>query len=150
PKVVQDLSEITRTISSKNVLEAYHDAIQVREEATTLFSLGYLDLPARARVESLFRACCERILRIVRDLPYVPEELEPLERAFADTYYGNFSVFQSAPDHWAVKQLFPVMPLQRLAERPTRRAILADLTCDSDGKIDRFIDVRDVKDVLEL
>lgn len=150
PKVVQDLSEIARTLSSKNVLEAYHDAIQIREEATTLFSLGYLDLPARARVESLFRACCERILRIVRDLPYVPEELEPLERAFADTYYGNFSVFQSAPDHWAVKQLFPVMPLQRLGEKPTRRAILADLTCDSDGKIDRFIDVRDVKDVLEL
>lgn len=150
PKVVQDLSEIAGSISSKNVLEAYHDAIQIREEATTLFSLGYLDLPARARVESLFRACCERILRIVRDLPYVPEELEPLERAFADTYYGNFSVFQSAPDHWAVKQLFPVMPLQRLDEKPTRRAILADLTCDSDGKIDRFIDVRDVKDVLEL
>jgi arginine decarboxylase len=149
-KVVQDLSEILLSISQKNVLEAYHDAIQLKEEATTLFSLGYLDLPARARVEELFRACCERILRIVRDMPYVPEELEPLERALADTYYGNFSVFQSAPDHWAVKQLFPVMPIQRLDEKPTRRGILADLTCDSDGKIDKFIDPRDVKDVLEL
>lgn len=149
-KVVQDLSEILQSISQKNVLEAYHDAIQLKEEATTLFSLGYLDLPARARVEELFRACCERILRIVRDMPYVPEELEPLERALADTYYGNFSVFQSAPDHWAVKQLFPVMPIQRLDEKPTRRGILADLTCDSDGKIDKFIDPRDVKDVLEL
>lgn len=150
PKVVQDLSEIVKGISQKNVLEAYHDAIQLKEEATTLFSLGYLDLPGRARVEALFRACCERILRIVREMPYVPEELEPLERALADTYYGNFSVFQSAPDHWAVKQLFPVMPIQRLDEKPTRRGILADLTCDSDGKIDRFIDQRDVKDVLEL
>jgi len=150
PKVVQDLSEIAQTISQKNVLEAYHDAIQLKEEATTLFSLGYLDLPGRARVEALFRACCERILRIVRELPYVPEELEPLERALADTYYGNFSVFQSAPDHWAVKQLFPVMPIQRLDEKPTRKGILADLTCDSDGKIDKFIDPRDVKDVLEL
>lgn len=150
PKVVQELAEITQTISKKNVLEAYHDAIQLKEEATTLFSLGYLDLPGRARVEALFRACCERILRAVRELPFVPEELEPLERALADTYYGNFSVFQSAPDHWAVKQLFPVMPIQRLNEKPTRKGILADLTCDSDGKIDKFIDPHDVKDVLEL
>jgi arginine decarboxylase len=83
-------------------------------------------------------------------MPYVPEELEPLEKGLADTYYGNFSVFQSAPDHWAVKQLFPVMPIHRLDEKPTRRGIFADLTCDSDGKIDRFIDPRDVRDVLEL
>ena len=86
----------------------------------------------------------------MRELPYVPDELEPLEKGLADTYYGNFSVFQSAPDHWAVKQLFPVMPIHRLDEKPTRRGVFADLTCDSDGKIDRFIDQRDVKDVLEL
>ena len=86
----------------------------------------------------------------MRELPYVPDDLEPLEKGLADTYYGNFSVFQSAPDHWAVKQLFPVMPIHRLNERPTRRGVFADLTCDSDGKIDRFIDQRDVKDVLEL
>jgi arginine decarboxylase len=149
-KVIRDLHEVWSSISQKNVQEAYHDSLQLKEEATTLFTLGYLDLRARARVERLFWDCCEKILRIVRDLPYVPDDLEPLERGLADTYYGNFSVFQSAPDHWAVKQLFPVMPIHRLDERPTRRGVFADLTCDSDGKIDRFIDQRDVKDVLEL
>ena len=149
-KVIKDLAEIYTSISQKNVQEAYHDSLQLKEEASELFSLGYLDLRARARVERLFWDCCERILRIVRELPYVPDELEPLEKGLADTYYGNFSVFQSMPDHWAVKQLFPVLPIQRLEERPTRRGIFADLTCDSDGKIDKFIDQRDVKDVLEL
>lgn len=149
-KVIQDLAEVWGSISQKNVLEAYHDALHLKEEAATLFSLGYLNLRDRARVERLFWDCCEKILRVVRELPFVPEELEPLEKGLADTYYGNFSVFQSAPDHWAVKQLFPVMPLQRLHERPTRRGVFADLTCDSDGKIDRFIDQRDVRDTLEL
>jgi arginine decarboxylase len=101
-------------------------------------------------VERLFWNCCEKILRIVRELEYVPEDLEDLEKGLADTYYGNLSVFQSAPDHWAVKQLFPVLPIHRLNERPTRRGVFADLTCDSDGKIDRFIDQHDVRDVLEL
>jgi arginine decarboxylase len=149
-KVIKDLAEVWAGVSQKNVQEAYHDSLQLKEEAATLFSLGYLDLRARARVERLFWDCCEKILRISRELPYVPEDLEPLEKGLADTYYGNFSVFQSAPDHWAVKQLFPVMPIHRLDERPTRRGVFADLTCDSDGKIDRFIDPRDVKDVLEL
>ncbi len=86
----------------------------------------------------------------MRDLPYVTDYLADLEKELADTYYGNFSVFQSAPDHWAVRQLFPVMPIHRLDEKPTRRGVFADLTCDSDGKIDKFIDQRDVRDVLEL
>lgn len=149
-KVIKDLAEVWAGISQKNVQEAYHDSLQLKEEAATLFSLGYLDLRARARVERLFWDCCEKILRITRELPYVPDDLEPLEKGLADTYYGNFSVFQSAPDHWAVKQLFPVMPIHRLDEKPTRRGVFADLTCDSDGKIDKFIDQRDVKDVLEL
>jgi arginine decarboxylase len=149
-KVLKDLAEIWTSISQKNVQEAYHDSLQLKEEAAELFSLGYLDLRARARVERLFWDCCEKILRIVRELPYVPDDLEPLEKGLADTYYGNFSVFQSAPDHWAVKQLFPIMPIHRLEEKPTRRGVFADLTCDSDGKIDKFIDQRDVKDVLEL
>lgn len=149
-KVVQDLGEVWRGINRKNVRECYHDAVQIKEDAATLFSLGQLDLRARARVERLFWDCCEKIQRIVRDLPEVPEELEDLEKDLADTYYGNFSVFQSAPDHWAVKQLFPVMPIHRLDQKPTRRGIFADLTCDSDGKIDQFIDQHDVKDVLEL
>jgi arginine decarboxylase len=150
PKVLQDLAEVGRGVSKKNVQEAYHDALQFKEEAATLFSLGYLDLRARAQVERLFWSCCERILRIVRELPSVPEDLEPLEKGMADTYFANLSVFQSAPDHWAVKQLFPLMPIHRLGEKPTRRGVIADLTCDSDGKIDQFIDTHDVKDVLEL
>ena len=150
PKVLRDLEEVWETVSQKNLQEAYHDALQLKEEANTLFSLGYLDLPTRARVEYQFFRCCERILRIVRELPEVPEDLEPLEKGLADTYYANLSIFQSAPDHWAVKQLFPVLPIHRLDEKPNRRGVFADLTCDSDGKINRFIDTHDVKDVLEL
>ncbi len=149
-RILRDLQEVWSSTTQKNVLEAYHDSLQLKEESASLFSLGYLNLRERARAERLFWHCCEKILRITRALPSVPEELEPLEKSLADTYYSNFSVFQSAPDHWAVKQLFPVMPIHRLKEKPTRRGILADLTCDSDGKIDQFIDPHDVKDVLEL
>jgi arginine decarboxylase len=141
---------ILKDISLKNFQESYHDALQLKEEAISLFNLGYLDLKGRAIAETLFWAICDRIRLIVNTLDYVPDELQGLERALADTYYCNFSVFQSAPDHWAVKQLFPTMPIHRLGERPTRRAVLADLTCDSDGKVDKFIDLRDVKSVLEV
>ena len=149
-KVIRDLAEVWQNVSRKNVIEAYHDALQLKEDASTLFSHGSLDLRDRARVERLFWACCEKILKITRELPYVPEDLAGLEKGMADTYYANFSVFQSAPDHWAVKQLFPVMPIHRLHEEPTRRGVFADLTCDSDGTINQFIDQHDVKDVLEL
>jgi len=147
---IANMVQILRDLSQKNFQESYHDALQLKEEAISLFNLGYLDLKGRAMAENLFWVICDRINGIVRTLDYVPEELGGLERALADTYYCNFSVFQSAPDHWAVKQLFPTMPIHRLNERPTRRAILADLTCDSDGKVDRFIDLRDVKSVLEV
>jgi arginine decarboxylase len=150
PAVVQQLCETWRSISRKNFQEAYHDALQLKEEATNLFNVGLLDLRGRARVEQIFWGCCEAILKIIRELEYVPDDLEGLEKGLADTYYGNFSVFQSVPDHWAVKQLFPTLPLHRLNERPTRRAVLADLTCDSDGKMDQFIELRDVKNALEL
>ncbi|UCE86736.1 MAG: biosynthetic arginine decarboxylase [Deltaproteobacteria bacterium] len=150
PRLLHDLAEIWSGVSRKNVQEAYHDALQIKEEASSMFSLGYLDLRGRARVERLFWSCCEKILRTVRDLEHVSEDLQNLERSLADTYYGNFSVFQSMPDHWAVKQLFPVMPIHRLGEKPTRRGVFADLTCDSDGKIDQFIDPHDVRDVLDL
>jgi arginine decarboxylase len=148
--LIQQLSETYEGVSRKSFQEAYHDALQIKEEAIGAFNLGVLDLRARARVEELFWATCEKILKIVRELDYVPDELEGLERQLSDTYYCNLSIFQSIPDHWAVKQLFPTMPIHRLDERPARRAIIADLTCDSDGKIDQFIDLRDVKDVLEL
>ncbi|HEY7508625.1 MAG TPA: biosynthetic arginine decarboxylase [Vicinamibacteria bacterium] len=149
-RVIQQLYETYAGVSRKNFQEAYHDALQLKEEAITAFNLGILDLKARARVEELFYATCERILKIVRDLPYVPDELEGLERQLSDTYYCNFSLFQSLPDHWAVRQLFPTMPIDRLDKAPSRRAVLADLTCDSDGKMDQFIDLRDVKHFLEL
>jgi arginine decarboxylase len=148
--VIHELVETWRSVSRKNFQEAYHDALQLKEEATNLFNVGLLDLRGRARVEQLFWGCCEAILKIIRELDYVPDDLEGLEKGLADTYYGNFSVFQSAPDHWAVKQLFPTLPLHRLDERPTRRGVIADLTCDSDGKIDQFIELRDVKSSLEL
>jgi arginine decarboxylase len=150
PKVLKDLAEVWAGVNKKNVIESYHDALQVKEDASTLFNIGQLDLRGRARVERLFWDCCEKIQKIASELKEMPEELEDLEKGLADTYYGNLSVFQSMPDHWAVKQLFPVMPIQRLNEKPTRRAIIADLTCDSDGKIDQFIDQHDVKNVLEL
>jgi arginine decarboxylase len=150
PRVVQDLWEIWNSLSRKNPLEGWHDLLQLKDEAGTLFALGYLDLRARARVEKLFQAGCEKLLRIVRELPQVPEELEDIEKTLADTYYGNFSMFQSMPDHWGFKQLFPVMPIHRLEQEPTRRGVIADLTCDSDGKIGEFIDQHDVRKTLEL
>ena len=149
-RVIQQLYETYQGISRKNFQEAYHDVLTLKEEGITAFNLGILDLKARARVEQLFYATIEKILKIVRDLPYVPDELEGLEKHLADTYYCNFSLFQSLPDHWAVRQLFPTMPIDRLNKAPTRRAILADLTCDSDGKMDQFIDLRDVKHYLDL
>ncbi len=149
-RVVKNLFETFREVSRKNVLEAYHDALEYKEEALQLFNLGNLSLEERVVAEDIFWAVCQKILKIVRDLREVPEELEGLERALSDTYFCNFSMFQSLPDIWAIDQLFPIMPIHRLGEEPTRRAVLADITCDSDGKIDHFIDRRDVKSVLEL
>jgi arginine decarboxylase len=149
-RVIEELRGMRQNISTANVLESYHDLMQLKEEAMSLFNLGYLDLADRALTEELCGCCCDRILNVVREMDYVPEDLQDLERLLADTYYGNFSVFQSLPDSWAMSQLFPLMPIHRLDEPPTRRGIFADLTCDSDGKVDQFIDLRDVRDVLEL
>ncbi|MCH8889557.1 MAG: biosynthetic arginine decarboxylase [Myxococcales bacterium] len=150
PKVLRDLADVWSDTSIENVQESYHNAQLLKEEASTMFSLGYLDLRGKARGEHLFAKCCEKILEFLRELPVVPEDLTDFETEFSDTYYGNFSVFQSAPDHWAVKQLFPVMPIHRLDEQPTRRGVFADLTCDSDGKIDQFINPREAKNLIEL
>jgi arginine decarboxylase len=145
-----DLAEVRDSVSRKTFQEAWHDALELREEALSRFELGLLDLRQRARAERIFWQALSRILNVVRGLDYVPDELEGLEKHLADVYYCNFSVFQSAPDLWAVGQLFPIVPIHRLKQKPTRRAVLADITCDSDGKVDKFIDLRDVKDVLEL
>jgi arginine decarboxylase len=142
--------ETYQAVSAKNLLESYHDAVEYKDQVLQLFNLGHLSLEHRVLCENLFWAICEKVLMIVRNQPHVPEELEGLEKALSDTYFCNFSMFQSVPDAWAVDQLFPICPIHRLNEEPTRRATLADITCDSDGKIDSFIDLRDVKHVLEL
>jgi arginine decarboxylase len=149
-QIITYLWETYQSINQENYQEFYHDATQFKEEAISRFKLGILSLTERAKAERLYWACCRKILDITRQQDYVPDEMEDLEQIMASIYYVNLSVFQSAPDCWAIDQLFPIMPIHRLDQEPTRRAILADLTCDSDGKIDRFIDLRDVKSVLEL
>jgi arginine decarboxylase len=149
-RIIRQLYETYTSVSRKNFQESYHDALGLKEEAINAFNVGVLNLKERARIEQLFWATCERILKIVRDLAYVPDDLEGLEKQLSDTYYCNFSLFQSLPDHWAVRQLFPTVPIHRHDKQPTRRAILADLTCDSDGKMDEFIDLKDVSHFLPL
>jgi arginine decarboxylase len=150
PPPIRYLHDTLREISRKNLLEAYHDAAGYRDEILSLYNLSHLSLTERVLGEDLYWALALKILRLVRESNEVPEELEGLERQLADTYFCNFSIFQSLPDAWAIDQLFPVVPIHRLNEEPTRRGVLADITCDSDGKIDHFIDRRDVKPVLEL
>jgi len=145
-----DLQDAYRSLSSKNLLEAFHDAQQSLDSALNLFSLGYLPLEQRSLAENYYWAICRRIQRYAKELEYYPEDLEGLDSLLSDTYFCNFSLFQSMPDSWAVKQLFPIMPIHRLNELPTRNAILGDISCDSDGKVDQFIDRRDVKKTLPL
>jgi arginine decarboxylase len=150
PQQVSDLFGIYRDLSKKNMLECYHDAVQTMDDSLNMFNLGAVTIEMRALIERLFWAVCSKILRMMRELDYAPEELDGLSSMLSDTYFCNFSVFQSMPDSWAIKQLFPIMPIHRLNEAPTRRAVLGDITCDSDGKIDQFIDLRDVRSTLEL
>jgi len=148
--VVKGLYEIHRGITLKNVQEAYHDAQQGLEEARSLFKFGYLGLRELARAEKLYWQCCEKIHLTVKRLARVPEELQVLDEQLGTIFYCNFSLFQSAPDVWAMDQLFPFMPIHRLEEEPKIKGRLADLTCDSDGVIDNFIDVDEVKRALDL
>lgn len=149
--IIRNLHEAYESITPDNLQEPFNDAAQFKEEALSLFGLGYLSLPERAKAERLFWSCCHRIQYHLRAMDFVPEELTNLEQVMASIYYMNLSVFQSAPDSWAIDQLFPIMPIHRLNEEPNQRATLADLTCDSDGKIDRFIGAaREVKPLLEV
>ncbi len=145
-----DLMETYNGLTSKNALESYHDAQQALDMAISLFSGGYLPLDQRSLAENLYWAICLKLQKLVKTLDEVPEDLQNLEESLSDTYFGNFSLFQSIPDSWAIKHLFPIMPIHRLTERPTRHAVFGDITCDSDGKIDQFIDRRDVKHTLPL
>lgn len=145
---VKSLRKIYDNINSRAPQRSYHEAMAIRDDTFSRFLLGASDLEERAAVEEAFYTICRRIVRLAREP--IHEELESLPRDLADNYFCNFSVFQSVPDSWAVGQLFPIMPLSRLDEKPTRQGIVSDLTCDSDGKIDKFIDRRDVRRTLDL
>ncbi len=150
PQPVRDLLGAWRAIDERRLVECFHDAQTARDQTLQMFNLGLLSLEYRGLAERLYWATCARIRDVCRRLDHVPEEFEDLETVLSDTYFCNFSVFQSLPDSWAIDQLFPIMPIHRLGERPTRNAVLADITCDSDGKIDRFVSVRETKRTLAL
>jgi arginine decarboxylase len=153
PEMEQPLVDLFGTydgLTSRNALESYHDAQQALDMAMNLFAGGYLPLDQRSLAENLYWAICLKLQKLVQSMDEVPEDLQNIDDSLSDTFFCNFSLFQSIPDSWAIKQLFPIMPIHRLNERPTRRAVLGDISCDSDGKIDQFIDRRDVKRTLPL
>lgn len=150
PQVVIELADLRETITIKNYREYYHDALEHREELFTMFNLGLISLEDRAKGEVLFWDVCERADRYAQQSKYVPEEFGDLRRLLCAKYLTNFSVFKSVPDHWALDQLFPIVPIQMLNKTPTEFATLCDITCDSDGVVDKFVDLHDVKQTLEL
>jgi arginine decarboxylase len=150
PKQVADILDLQRNLTHQNRMESLHDAQQIKEQAQSMFDLGLLELESKAKIETVYWQIAQRIVEFCRGMKYVPDEVRDLETALADQYVCNFSVFQSLLDHWALGQLFPVMPIHKLAEYPERQATLVDITCDSDGKVSKFIDLQDVKDTLAL
>lgn len=149
-RVLHELWETLQNVAPKNVQESFHDAQQAKDECQSLFKYGYLSLREHAHAERLYWHCCEKISQKMKRLRRVPEELLDLERTLSAIYYCNFSVFQSAPDIWAIDQLFPIMPIHRLTEKPTVNCTLADMTCDSDGMVEKFIDLEDEREVLPV
>ena len=148
--LVRELLDIRKNFAKLNKLEAYHDAQERKEDAHQMFMLGLLELADKAKIENLYWEISLEVVQSFRGQAYVPDEIRKLEDSLGDQYLCNFSVFQSLLDHWALGQLFPIMPVNRLNERPTREATLVDITCDSDGQINKFIDLRDVRDTLAL
>ena len=149
-QLAKDLYEIWDNLNPKSMLEDWHDAEQIRDEALELFSHGIVDLRTRAEIEAMYWSVCHEINTLAKGMKHVPDELRGLDKLLADKYFCNFSLFQSLPDSWAIDQLFPIMPIQRLGERPTRKATLQDITCDSDGKIANFVSDGHVSHVLPL
>lgn len=149
-QLVKDLYDIWDNLDSRSMLEDWHDAEQIREEALELFSHGIVDLKTRAEIEAMYWSVCHEINTLAKTMKHVPDELRNLDKLLADKYFCNFSLFQSLPDSWAIDQLFPIMPIQRLTERPTRNATLQDITCDSDGKITNFVTNGHISHVLPL
>jgi arginine decarboxylase len=148
--LVKELVDIQKNLPKLNKLEAYHDALERKEDAQHMFTLGMLELPDKAKIENLYWGIGKGVVDSFKDQAYIPEEIRKLEDSLGDQYLCNFSVFQSLLDHWALGQLFPILPLSRHTERPTREATLVDITCDSDGQVNKFIDLRDVRDTLPL
>ena len=149
-QLVKDLYDIWDNLNSRSILEDWHDAEQIREEALDLFAHGIVDLKTRAEIEGMYWSICREINTLTKQLKHVPEELRKMDKLLADKYFCNFSLFQSLPDSWAIDQLFPILPIQRLDERPTRNATLQDITCDSDGKIANFVTNRHISHVLPV
>ena len=149
-RLVRELLDIRDQLPRLNKLEAWHDALERKEDAHQMFTLGMLELPDKAKIESLYWEISQAVVAGFRGQAYIPEEIRHLEDTLGDQYLCNFSVFQSLLDHWALGQLFPIMPVHRLDERPTRETTLVDITCDSDGQINKFVDLRDVRDTLPL
>lgn len=150
PTLIRSLWELTQNLSTDNLLEGYQQASRIKEECIQAFASGTLSLHERVQAEELFWTAIHRLAQIMKTVENPPAQLGHLQQTLSDTYFCNFSLFQSLPDSWAINQLFPVMPIHRLNERPTRSGILADITCDSDGKIDQFVDAKKTKPVLEL
>lgn len=150
PQVITELRELYQNISNKNYREYYHDALDDKDNLHTQFNLGLISLEDRAKGEVLFWEICERALKFSRSARSHEEEFDALKKILASKYLCNFSLFRSAPDSWAIGQLFPIMPIHRLNEAPTDYATMVDVTCDSDGRIDKFVDLRDVKETLEV
>jgi len=148
--LVRELLDIQKNFAKLNKLEAFHDALERKEDAHNMFTLGLIDLPDKAKIEQLYWEISREVVQSFTGQAYIPEEIRKLEDSLSDQYLCNFSVFQSLLDHWALGQLFPIMPVSRLNERPTREGTLVDITCDSDGQINKFIDLRDVRDTLPL
>ncbi len=150
PKLVEQMLEIKKGLTRQNRMETLHDAQEAKEKAQAMFDLGLLELGAKARIETLFWQIARMVLNVSEGLKFIPEEVKELETALADQYVCNFSVFQSMLDHWALGQLFPIMPIHHLDRAPDRQTTLVDITCDSDGKVSKFVDLQDVRDTLAL
>ncbi len=148
--LVKELLDIRKNLAKLNKLEAFHDALERKEDAHNMFTLGLMELPDKAKIETLYWEISLEVVKSFAGQAYIPEEIRKLEDSLADQYLCNFSVFQSLLDHWALGQLFPIMPVHRLSEKPTREGTLVDITCDSDGQINKFIDLRDVRDTLPM
>jgi len=150
PPIVRELHDLRDTINGKNYREYYHDALEHREELFTMFDLGLISLEAKGKGEVLFWDVCEKADKFAQQKKYVSEEFDDLRRLLCAKYLANFSVFRSMPDNWALEQLFPIIPIHKLNKKPTEYATLCDITCDSDGIVDKFVDLHDVKPVLEM